>query len=1830
MRFAGRLARVARGLALSAILGLAPSLAGAAERHAIVTEGADYFGRDIETIKDVSVEDCEKACVADAACKAFTYNVKARWCFKKANFGDLRQFAGAISGRIVEGRARPVDLERIRTQELGDLVSTSYVDESRQLAGQIQAIDVPGTLDEAMRKAVDASMAGDAIGATQRYREALRLAPERFDIWEAFSAAAFAVTSDTYDIRDRANREASGAAIAAYQRAESDDERARALARLASALAKREDWKSAIRVARQSIALQADESLQASLDGWVAQHGFRVTDNTVDTASADPRICLVFSDPIAKDDPRITDFVSVDGGEKLAVEAEEQQICISGVTYGERYRVTVRQGLPAADGRETIAKTAEIESYIRDRDPMVRFVGKGYVLPKSPEATIPVVTINVDVLSASVVRIGDRNLVREIGDGTFLRQLGTWDIENIAGSRGQPVWTGEVLVKRQTNREVTTGIPVGEIVRDAEPGVYAMIARQKDEKDEWGEKATQWFIVTDVGLSSMTGNDGLHAVVRSLSSAGPLAGVPLKLVAVNNEVLGTATTDAEGYARFDGGLVKGTGGNAPALLVADGPNGDYAFLDLTRSAFDLADRGVEGRPSPEPVDVFLTAERGVYRTGEAVHLTALMRDARAVAATDLPLTIIVTRPDGVEHLRRFVKDAGEGGRSLSVDLPAEAMRGTWRAAAYTDPKGGQLAETTFLVEDFQPERIDFSFTADATELETGTDVEASLDARWLYGAPAANLSIEGEVYVTKADGIPTAPGFRFGLADEEFTPVAEPIQGGPTDEEGKAAITLVTPDLPDATVPLTAAVHVRVLDTNGRPVERRKTLPVSSGYARIGVDPLFDGEVEQGGNARFNVITLDAAGERANAAGLTWTLSKIDTNYQWYLQDGSWNYEPIRSTARVANGTLDVAAGQPARIETRVEWGEYELLVEDPAGEALPVSMTFYAGWYVAPSAEDTPDLLKITLDKPRYAVGETLTAHVAPRFEGVALVSVVDDRLIAMKTVEVGPEGATVSFPVTEDWGPGAYVTARLLRPMDVAARRNPARALGLAWATVDPGDRELEVAVTAPSEMRPRTALPVEVALANVRPGEEAFITVAAVDVGILNLTGFTPPAPEDWYFAQRQLGMEFRDVYGQLIDGMLGTRGEVRSGGDGGGINRMMGPPPTERLVAFYQGVTAVDADGKARASFDIPDFNGTIKVMVIAWSKSAVGHGTADVLVRDPVVIAASLPAFLAPDDRSRLRLDLTHVQGPAGDFKLEVFAAGDHVRLDGALANRIVPIADKGTATVLIPIDGETVGDETLTVALTGPDGTRLTKTLALGVRDNEPPVTRVTVAKLAGRDGKLTLGPDLLTDLRPGTTTATVTVGTVAGIDLPGLVQSLDRYPYGCTEQITSRALPLVYLDDVILAAGLTGDEPVRQRVQEAIEAVLVNQGSNGSFGLWSPGSEDLWLNAYVTDFLTRAREKGYEVPAIPFDLAVTNLKNRIAYAPDFASGGEDVAYALYVLARNGRASIGDLRYYAESKLDAFSTPLSKAQLAAALSLYGDTDKAATVFRNAVGMLQDRIDSSRLWRADYGSDLRDGAAILTLSSEVKARSVDTDNLIKEIADLSRKSTWTSTQEQAWMLLAANAVLNDGKKPEVTINGVDHVGVFTARYSDAALRSGDVLVENRGEWGVDAKVTVTGVPTAPEPAGGNGYSIARRYYDLDGNEVDPSAVKLGARLAVVVTVQTTESGWARLMVDDPLPAGFAIDNPSLLSAGDVSGLSFLTLDNAAARTEFRADRFLAALDLQGNQTEYNLAYMVRAVAPGLYAQPAARVLDMYRPEKQARTDSGQVEVVGPLQ
>ena len=493
-----------------------------------------------------------------------------------------------------------------------------------------------------------------------------------------------------------------------------------------------------------------NQPAREAYDKLRAEHGFRMMDYKVDNEATPPRVCLQFSEDLSRTQADVAKFVSVDGRDPQSLVQEGKQLCVEGLKHGDRYQIQIRAGLPSEVG-ENLNKTADIAIYVPDRSALVRFTGKAYVLPTRGQQGIPVVTTNTKKIEVEIYRIGDRNLSATLQSGDFQRQLSTYEIDNIRDKSGVKVFSGEMDIAAKINEEVTTAVPVTDATGKLEPGTYVMVAKPSEKsKGDEGQRATQWFIVSDLGLTAFSGNDGVHAFVRSLADATSVAGVNVKLVAKNNEVLATAKTDDKGYAKFDAAIAKGEGGAAPAVLVAEKGEGEYAFLDLTLNAFDLSDRGVKGRDASGPIDAYIYTERGVYRAGEEVNVTALVRD-RMGKGSPVPMTLIVTRPDGVEQTRLMMNDQGLGGRALTLPLAKTAQTGTWRVWLHTDPKAPAIAERAFLVEDFVPERLDMTLTSAGPAIAPEERAIINADGRYLYGPPAAALGLEGEIIVRLAN-----------------------------------------------------------------------------------------------------------------------------------------------------------------------------------------------------------------------------------------------------------------------------------------------------------------------------------------------------------------------------------------------------------------------------------------------------------------------------------------------------------------------------------------------------------------------------------------------------------------------------------------------------------------------------------------------------------------------------------------------------------------------------------------------------------------------------------------------------------------------------------------------------------------------------------------------------------------------------------------------------------------------------------------------------------------------------------------------------------------------
>ena len=1684
-------------------------------------------------------------------------------------------------------------------------------------------------MKEAVRErdtAALAKAASDLVHASERIAAGWRKSADAWtSLYEAFKAEAVD-RSRSWHMRRQARRnarhalqEAAYSLYAAYRSSTDVSSAARNLGEFARVQEARQDYVGAELALRDSLKLAEDSETRTALDRIRKKHGFRIVKIRHDGDRDDPRSCIALSASVREDQrDYVADYIALEPSHgDHPVVLQESTVCIGNLEHGVKYRLALRDGLIDVHGRKVVGEVRRFR--VPDRPPSVRFSAGRYVLPRTGSIGVPLTTVNMAEVPLRLLRITEGNLVDIASGGRLPHELKGRQLSHIVNSLGEEVWNGTITIRSIRNRQVVTAVQLDKLLPERKPGIYVLAATARKYGDpKYWESAVQWLVVSDIGLTTVRGSDGLSVFARSLSSAEPMAGVTLALKARNEDTLAELATDLNGRATFAPGLLRGSGGRAAVLLQARSEEGGHTFLKLTGPGFDLSDRGVGGRKHPGAVDAYLYTDRGIYRPGETVHLTALVRDELGRALDDMPLLLKVTRPDGVLARSFSVLSDRSGAVALDHPLPDTAITGEWRFALGIPDDTATVGQTRVEVQDFVPPRIEVDAVAPPT-LSVGAEFPITIKAKFYYGAPGADLIVKGRMRV-ESDPEPFArwAGYRFGLVDGEPKPARLPLPEAKTGQDGTVTLTPTPPAVGKSTHPTRIRLEAAVLEPGGRPVGTTIARSLRDGQERIGLRPRFNGSVGIGAAATFDVVLVDGEGSAVAERDLAWRVYRETREPFWYMdRHDRWKYRAVVMDSTVDSGAFKTV-GSPtsvARISTQVGWGTYRLEVTDPINpDVMPSSVRFGVGWGRNDDRPDAPDMMTVRVDKKSYLAGENATIRLEAPFDGPASVIVATASVEQVHRVAVVDGKAALSLPV-KNWTAGAYVMATTFRPAPVAAREGPARAIGMAWLAVDQPKRRLSVTFDLPAAARSGMPLsvPFQVKDGNGKP-RQARLTVAAVDEAILRLTGFDSPDPTPLLFGQRRMAVELRDLYGRVVDARRGRSGAIRSGGDlPGGL--LGGIQPPRRSVVLYHGLMSTDPDGRGEVTLNIPQgFRGRLRLMAVAHSKDALGSGTGMLRVRDPVMADIYLPRFLAPGDKAHIAVELVNAEGAAGDYHPSLSVTGP-VNIAGDLP-RAVALAPGERRLLPLTLSATEPGVAMLKVEASGPQDIRVERSWALTVRPAQP-WSQERYRMVLKPDTSLSLSEALISGLHAANLRVSVGVSAVP-YDMHGLLASLDRYPYGCTEQLISRALPLLYVADLDAGSGGRSKNPeLRKRVQDAILRILSRQRPDGSFGLWSPRDRaDLWLSAYALDFLDRAQGGGFEVDEVVLNRSrryFTRLLNQRSISGEKLDA---VAYALAALARAGTVEPGTVRRFARSYIDQVFTGVGRAQVALAAASFGLTEVA----NDAVSTALSSFGSRRY--ATYGSKLRDAAAVASVASRLDHNAGRTAT--EKLRQLVEEADATSTQEKAWMVLAARELNRNVQEAPPTLDGTMTLrsrASFHRVVHPGELKGAGLKIHNTGDRPVELAVSVGGHPMVEEPAVSKGVTIARSVMTPSGEPTELHDLEQGDDLIVVLEgVWHGTSFPRRLLVVDLLPAGLEIQ--TAITDGDLyQGLGEVDVPDTV---RLRDDRYVAAVTRKSGE-EFRLAYLVRAVTPGTYRVPAAYVEDMYAPSLRARGAMGALTV-----
>lgn len=1520
------------------------------------------------------------------------------------------------------------------------------------------------------------------------------------------------------------------------------------------------------------------------------------------------------------------------------------------------YEVTVYSGLKGINNR-ALATSASATITTRNMPASVNFDTSGSFLTEGLGNGIPVVTVNVEQVNIDFFRLKEDQV------HAFLNRIDDysnryWNIQNLT-SYGELVHSGRYDLNAPKNTRVKRTIETGSTEALQQPGVYLAVMLAAG---EYQKKKLVWFSVTDLGLHARKYQQQLDIHVSSLKTGLPLPDIQVSLLNAKSVMIGESRTSPDGLASFKGA-------NDKVRLIVAQAGSHYSVIETRKPALDLSEFDIGQRPQL-PMELFVYSPRDLFRPGELVDFSGLLRDEDGWEVQDTMLNGQIKRPDGSVAKTFKWQPQDLAYYHYAWLIPNDAPVGNWELVVTGALKKPVIYP--FKVEEFLPERMKLTFNPvdDQTQAERivtapADNVTVPVLGEYLYGAPAAGNRLSTIVNVRHwRNPIETLENYQFGQANE--VGIKRKIDLGDLylDDGGKGEIT-VDSHWQGVRSPLQIKFISSLYESGGRPVTRVHSTLVWPADALVGIRSSFGANnPEANSRVKFDIVKATLDGTLKSATNLDVQLIREDRQYFWAYSDSrGWHYEWSDKQYAEVTQSVGIAEGDATRIELPVSYGNYRLEVRDPEN-GLISSVRFYAGydWYA--NWQDTqsgaqaarPDKVTVALDKEHYRAGDIANVTIVPPEAGEALIMVEGDSPLWMQRLSVPAGGATVQIPVDSSWlQHNLYVTVMTLRQGNHKQAITPKRSFGLAHLALDRTDRQLQIEFDLPEKVLPEQRFEVKLTVtpasdghtpsvsqgeavessataANKTAAKQIQLTLAAVDVGVLSISDFETPDPHEGFFGQRRYSVENRDLYNQVIEVSNAEKARLRFGGDAD-VSRGGKEPQSEvQIVSLFSGPVEVEK-GSATVSLDLPDFNGRLRLMALAYSADAYGHGEQELTVAAPVVTQMAMPRFLALGDKSTLSLDINNLSGAPQTLEVLLESQGP-VSVDAKPT--LITLADQQKQTLNFAIEATGYsGRAQFDLKLSGDDIDTLQRRWRLGVRPAYPALIQQK-SVLLKQNERFSLSEQDITGMLPDSIEALVSISSRANLNLQQQLKNLLAYPYGCLEQTSSRAFPLTYATpENRQRFGLKKiDEEQRLKmIERGIDRIASMQLSNGGFGLWSNRSpEEHWLTVFVADFLLSAREMGVEVPAQLIDITMKRLKQYLNRGGRFVGErwSQDSnhyafaykAYSAYVLSRVKQAPLGSMRTLFDNQLKWAKSGLPQAQLGIALIRMGDKKRGMQAIDHALS----NIPENRRYLGDYGSNIRDLAMIIHLLVENNIYQEKAFALSFELAEQIQTRRWFSTQERNALFLAGlslEANMSDSWQAQAILGSVEESlnqqAVYRKSVDGYAIEQG-ISIESQHDKPLFVTATISGQGLHKPAASSEGLSITRTWYTPEGLPVALDDVKVG-QLYIAHLELTAKERTPDALVVDLLPAGFELENQNLehaikLDEFRIDGKTYqeLTGRTRIKHQEYRDDRYVAALDLD-KYSSASLFYLIRAVTPGTYQVPPPLVEDMYRPEKR---------------
>ncbi len=1601
---------------------------------------------------------------------------------------------------------------------------------------------------------------------------------------------------------------------------------------------------------------------------------FKITNVRVEQGTSQ-HIVIQFSDPLSESQ-NLEGLISVSELSSLDFEIKDNEIRVYpsvrqtgsrtlGVEAGIKNILNYKMALPA-----------NFDIAFEQVLPAVRFTGKGNILPASDGLTMPFEAVNLKAVDVQIVKIFENNVLqflqvndyngnqelRRVGNRVFNKMVslensgvtdfGKWnrftlDLSKFINAEPGAIYQVQINFKRSYLAYVCEG---GDESQAAPQSAFEEEAQDEETEGSYWDSYEDYYyedydwqqrdnpchasyytgqkkimrniIASDLGLLAKRGGDGnTLIVVNDLKTTQPLSGVQLELYDFQTQLIGSASTGADGKALISSkqkpfAVIAKNGSQRGYLKIQDGESLSLSNFNVSGEAVN---KGLKG---------FLYGERGVWRPGDSLYLSFILEDKLKLLPPSHPVVFELQNPQGQVTSRLVRANPENGFYKFATATSSDAPTGNWLGRVKV---GGTEFSQPIKIEMVKPNRLKIKLDFGVDKLSArNNSVSGNLQVNWLHGAPGKNLKAQFEVLLTKGTAkFDQYAEYVFDDPSINFYSESTPIYDGFTDADGNATINAEIPVSDQAPGMLNAIFRGKVFEESGNFSIDRFSIPYYPYRSMVGLR-LPQGDKARGmlltdTTHRVDVVTVDADGKPLSRS-VELSIHKIEWRWWWDGSDGAINFMSGNYSQPISTGRIQTSNGKGSwnfKIKYP-EWGRFYVKAYDresghSTGKVVYIDWPGWAGR--ARNESEGATMLSFSSDKPLYNIGEKANLAIPGGDNGRALISIENgSRVLQTYWLETKKGDNQFSFDVTKEMTPNVFVNVTLLQPHAQTGNDLPIRMYGVIPIEVEDPETHLNPVVTMPDVLEPGKELTIKVSEQSKR---KMTYTLAMVDEGLLDLTRFTTPDAWKRFYAREALGVKTWDLYDQVMGAFggkldrllaLGGDSELAAKEDDSKANRF------KPVVKFFGPFTL--EGGSNQHTFIMPHYIGSVKTMLVAGYEGAYGKTEKVTPVRKPLMVLATLPRVLGPEETVKLPITLFSMEKNISNVKVEIKITGPV-----ALSESSRTVSMNGNTDMTVDFE-LLVKSETgkATIKVTATSGSySATDEIEIEVRNPNPPVTKVQDMIL--ETGKTWSGEVAAFGVA-GTNSATLEVSNLPPINLGQRLKYLLQYPYGCIEQTTSSVFPQLYLSNM---KQLTDDEKavIQRNVKAGVERLKTFMNRDGGFAYW-PGHEDSdsWGTTYAGHFLIEAEANGYFVPN---DMIKKWKKFQRGKAQawrknqEYSSSELIQSYRLYTLALAGDPELGAMNRLREQT----PMPATAAWMLAAAYVKAGQPEAG---KKLIEKLSTVVKPYQEMAYSYGSDHRDKAimleTLLLLNERTKAF-----ELVKEISQaLSNSSYWMSTQSLAWCLKSVGAFAAGEQKGELkfayTYNGKEVSANTAMSIAQVALpmegaKGGTLQVVSESKGVLFVRVIMEGVPArGQEEDEDKNLSLSISYTDAKGNPMEVDRLEQGAEFVATVTVFNPgiRGIYKNMALNQIFPSGWEINNLRL--TGDDTARS---TGDIPTYQDIRDDRVYTYFDLSNNQRK-TFKVLLTASYAGSFYLPAVSCEAMYDKSVYARKKGKVVEVV----